>query len=312
MHTFFPFSILTLVRLHPLPPTRLLLVMEQSGAAGNWKSILVSNPRNILGLTKKRSWPLFNREEAPSWCKEESSLTSPYLRALIISFLHRAIRFALFRAALNRIPPPIPPLLHAAPSWKSGDREKGNEERGWGTGFGMNFLFLSTSFFPSPGQNRIRFRSRMEIENNKENRCCFLDAFRSIIRYPRFPPGSDNIVRLILRGRFFSWTRGRKFNRATAGKLDPLGVFRFFTTPRSYCTPERNLRRKKLIWISCTDFFKSSPAFMAHYLLAFTSRLPSPLTSADVYLYTFKFSGPRRARTTYFLWFPLRNFHAIL
>ena len=111
----------------------------------------------------------------------------------------------------------------------------------------MNFLFLSTSFFPSPGQNRIRFRSRMEIENNKENRCCFLDAFRSIIRYPRFPPGSDNIVRLILRGRFFSWTRGRKFNRATAGKLDPLGVFRFFTTPRSYCTPERNLRRKKLI-----------------------------------------------------------------
>lgn len=140
----------------------------------------------------------------------------------------------------------------------------------------MNFLFLSTSFFPSPGQNRIRFRSRMEIENNKENRCCFLDAFRSIIRYPRFPPGSDNIVRLILRGRFFSWARGRKFNRATAGKLDPLGVFRFFTTPRSYCTPERNLRRKKLIWISCTDFFKSSPAFMAHYLLAFTSRLPSP------------------------------------
>lgn len=160
MHTFFPFSILTLVRLHPLPPTRLLLVMEQSGAAGNWKSILVSNPRNILGLTKKRSWPLFNREEAPSWCKEESSLTSPYLRALIISFLHRAIRFALFRAALNRIPPPIPPLLHAAPSWKSGDREKGRKGTKKGVGgqeLGWIFYFYRRHFFLLQGKIEFVF-----------------------------------------------------------------------------------------------------------------------------------------------------------
>lgn len=121
-------------------------------------------------------------------------------------------------------------------------------------------------------------------------------------RYPRFFtatrfPGSGNIVRLIWP--VFPLARGRKFNRATPGKLDPLGVFRFFTMSRSYCIPERNLRHKKLIWISCTDFFKSSPAFMAHYFLAFTSRLPLPLPphTWTVYLYMFKFSGPRRVAT---------------
>lgn len=214
--------------------------------------------------------------------KEELSLTSPYLRALIISFLHRAIRFALFRAALNRIPPPplpscTPPLREKAAEVGFSNRRREGRDRG--TGLEGIFYFYRRHFFLSPGQPcKIEFvRSRMEIVpfpfENKENRCSFFGAFVKERLSSIFYRHSISWI-----GQYrwfnmavFSLARGRTFNR---GKLDPLGVFRFFTMPRSYCIPERNLRRKKLIWISCTDFFKSSPAFMAHYFLAFTSRLP--------------------------------------